>query len=407
VSTDTAGKINVLVLGEVPSGWSQQIELVGVPESWETGYHVEVRSDEEGLAEVLATRLPHAIVTIGSLESFPLLASESIDVRRRWIHFDEVPIARTLAHQLTGVFVDVATRDRFPTEPLVSVFTPTYLSGEMIRRTYESLRRQHYRNWEWVVYDDSPDTATFDIVAGLAEHDHRIRLFRSDRPCGVIGEVKRRCTGLAKGAVLLELDHDDRLTARCLGDVVAGFRAFPDAGFVYTDCAEVFEDGENAVYPHGYAFGFGSYRTEDYDGHTYMVSNYPSINSKTVRHIVGVPNHVRAWSRAGLTAAGGYASEVHVADDYELLLRTFLRTRMVHVRRFGYIQTMSRSTGNTHRRRNREIQRLVALFAHRYEEEIHARFEELGVDDFIWTPSGLDWSIPNPDPTPIANYVLA
>ena len=56
--------------------------------------------------------------------------------------------------------------------------------------------------------------------------------------------------------------------------------------------------------------------------------------------------------------------------------------------------------------RNKEIQRLVRLFAWRYEQQIHERFEELGVDDFIWRDGVLDWTIPNPADAPAANYVL-
>jgi len=119
---------------------------------------------------------------------------------------------------------------------------------------------------------------------------------------------------------------------------------------------------------------------------------------------VGVPNHVRAWRRDAYERAGGYSSEIHVCDDYEFLIRTFLTTRMVHIRRFGYIQYLACDQSNTQRRRNREIQRLVRLFRERYDGEIHQRFEELDVDDFIWQDGTLDWSIPNPDPMPVANY---
>ena len=202
------------------------------------------------------------------------------------------------------------------------------------------------------------------------------------------------------------MDHDDELTDHCLADVVEAFNAFPDAGFVYTDYAEVFEDGEVAGYPEGWGFGFGSYRWEQYQDKNYLVTNYPSINAKTMRDIVGVPNHVRAWRRDAYERTGGYGSEIHVADDYELLVRTFLTTRMVHVQRFGYIQYMQRDGGNTQRRRNKEIQRLVRLFHQRYELEIHARFLELGIDDFIWRDGSLDWSVENPDPAPVANHVM-
>ena len=218
-----------------------------------------------------------------------------------------------------------------------------------------------------------------------------MRIFRSDESCGIIGEVKRRCCGLARGSILAELDHDDELTANCLSDVVEAFNAYPEAGFAYTDCAEIFENGLNGTYGDNYAFGFGSYRPQVYRDHVYAVSNYPEVNAKTARHIVGMPNHIRAWRTSAYHAAGGHNPEVHVADDYELCIRTFLSTRMVHIQRFGYIQYLGDGGENTQRRRNREIQRLVASFAWRYEDQIHRRFLELGVDDYIHTGTGLDW----------------
>jgi O-antigen biosynthesis protein len=81
---------------------------------------------------------------------------------------------------------------------------------------------------------------------------------------------------------------------------------------------------------------------------------------------------------------------------------------MVHIQRFGYIQHYNNaSSGNTQRQRNAEIQRLVKYVMIRYNDQIHQRFEELGVDDFIWHDGGgLDWEMPNPPDTPIANYQM-
>ena len=106
-----------------------------------------------------------------------------------------------------------------------------------------------------------------------------------------------------------------------------------------------------------------------------------------------MPNHARAWTREAYYAAGGHSPEVHVADDYELCIRTFLTTRMINVKRFGYIQHLNTSGSNTQRVRNKEIQRLVRYFAYQYDQQIHDRFEELEVDDFIWTVAGNDWSL--------------
>lgn len=398
--------IKVLLLGHPDPGVGDAMIIEGRPPHEADDLDTLARVDDHDIARVIAEFRPHVIFTFGAADEFTELGRMSIDTRRRWVHYDSPPPPAELAETALTVFVDVATRDRFPELPLVSVFTPTYRTGERLRRPLQSLLAQTYTNWEWVVYDDSPDGETFEQLSAAASLDPRIRVFRGDGNSGIIGEVKRRLCGLARGKILVELDHDDELTDHCLSDLVEAFQTFPDAGFVYTDCAELFEDGEAASYGDSYAFGFGTYRLETYRGLNLYVTNYPSVNAKTIRHIVGVPNHVRAWRRDAYERIGGHGSEVHVCDDYELLVRTFLTTRMVHVQRLGYLQYLQRDGGNTQRLRNKEIQRLVRLFAWRYEQQIHDRFEELGVDDFIWRDGVLDWTIPNPADAPAANYVL-
>lgn len=401
-----ADLIDVVLVGHPDPYWGERLVLVDAPDTWADGFSLRTLPDDSLLEDALARRRPHVIVSFGPVDQLTRLAGQNLEIRRRWIHHDDFGVDPvSVAGEILGVFVDVATRKRFAERPLVSVFTPTYRTGELLIRAYRSLIAQTYDNWEWVVYDDSPDDETFRLASTIADADHRVSVFRSDRPSGVIGEVKRRCVGLTAGDVVVELDHDDELMATCLDDVVTALARFPKAGFVYSDCAEVFDDGSNHAYGERFAFGRGSYRREIHQGREYLVTNYPPVDAKTVRHIVGMPNHVRAWTRTAYQTTGGYGRDVHIADDYDLCIRTFLTAEMVHVQRLGYVQYLGNSGRNTQFTRNREIQRLVALFAGRYEDEIHARFVELGVDDYIWTPDGLRWDVPDPQPLPIANHV--
>ncbi|MEI7623999.1 MAG: glycosyltransferase [Actinomycetes bacterium] len=385
--------ITVVLIGHPDPDAAEKLRLDYMDYTQADGFSVRLLDSDVDLARTLAEEPAHVIFTFGEIDSYPVLNAAPLDIRRRWSHFTEFDVSFVdLATRALNGFIDVATNDRFPQEPLVSVFTPTWRTGDRIFRAYKSLCDQTYKNWEWIIYDDSPEgDSTWDLLKGIRAGDPRVHIFRSDESCGIIGEVKRRCCGLARGSILAELDHDDELTANCLSDVVEAFNAYPEAGFAYTDCAEIFENGLNGTYGDTYAFGFGSYRPQVYRDHVYAVTNYPEVNAKTARHIVGMPNHIRAWRTSAYHATGGYSPEVHVADDYELCIRTFLTTRMVHIQRFGYIQYLGDGGENTQRRRNREIQRLVAAFAWRYEDQIHKRLLELGVDDYIHTGTGLDW----------------
>jgi glycosyltransferase involved in cell wall biosynthesis len=399
----------VCVFGLPDPELARKIRLRAAPDVEAAHFDLHLFENDHDLSRILVELRPQVLVSFGSEADYKQLLHAPLDVRRRWIHFADAHVdPAALAEGIMQAFVLDATTPRFPELPLVSVFTPTYKTGFRIERPLRSLLQQSYENWEWIIYDDSPDDgATFAEMSALCQTDQRIRAFRADRHSGVIGEVKRRACGLARGELLLELDHDDELTLSAIADLVECRNRFPDAGFFYSDCAEIFSDGENAVYGDHYAFDYGTYRSQQYKGHTYAVTNYPDINPKTIRHIVGVPNHFRAWTRAGYLAAGGHSPDVHVCDDYELLLRTFLKTRMVHIRRFGYIQHHDRAGGsNTQRVRNQEIQRLTRYFMDRYNQAIHERFIELGVDDFIWGEGGrLNFEVPNPPAAVVANYV--
>ncbi len=403
-----------------------RVWLVGPPEGFDTrsvrladagvheaaGYEITTSADDRELWTELARRRPHVIVTFGRPEAHPALLSAPLDVRKRWIDAPPPVDPSALARRILDTFVANAAEDRFPERPLVSVATPTYRTGhEAIDRAYRSLLDQTYAEWEWVLYDDSDDDgATFAALAELAERDPRVRAFRGSRHDGSIGSVKRTACGLADGALVVELDHDDRLLPRCLERVVQAATTFPEAGFFYSDGADVLDDGSPACFGDGWAFGFGRYRREVIDARELLVQCYPPVNAKTIRHITGAPNHVRAWRAPAYWACGGHRRDLLVADDHDLCIRMFLTTRMVHIPECSYLQVHHRpdaGRANAQRSRNREIQRLTRALLDHHGAAIHRRFVELGVDDFIWAGDGqLDWSRPGPPDGAPANLVL-
>ncbi len=360
------------------------------------------------LERMLVRDRPDVIITSGSRAAFPSLAHAPSEVRKRWLHYDKLPESTELGLQafncyLTNLFPGPGGEET----PLVTVFTPTYRTGNRIRRPYQSLREQTYANWEWIVVDDSDDRGqTIDMLTRLAKTDHRIQVFKPWMHSGVIGRLKHWACSLGSGQILVELDHDDALTDHALDLVVQGFRQFPEAGFLYTDCAEIQEDGTNIMYRDGWAFGYGSYADVEYRGRRYKSGSGGNINAKTIRHIVSAPNHLRAWRKAFYDSIGGHNRELHVADDYELLVRTFLGTRMIRVPKLGYIQYRG---GSAQHVRNGDIHRHVRAIRAHYDGRIHARLLELGCEDFSWDESRgcSDYTRPNPEVESHATLVVA
>ncbi len=363
-------------------------------------------SSDSRLERVLIKDKPQVLITIGKRHTFPNLIKAPFEVRKRWIHYDVLPDLNQLGLDAYNCYL----RNLFDGHgaddvPLVTVFTPAYKTGEKIHRPFRSLKEQSYTNWEWILVDDSDDGGeTFKMLNNLAKKDHRIQVFKPWEHSGVIGKLKNWACSLGKGHILIELDHDDALTDYALDCVVKGFQQFPGAGFLYTDCAEIFEDGTNFTYRKGWAFGYGSYADVEYKGKLYKSGSGGNINAKTIRHIISSPNHLRAWRKSFYESIGGHNKELHVADDYEILVRTFLYTRMVRVPMLGYIQYIGNSTQQV---RNKDIHRHVRSIRAHYDRMIHERLLELGCEDFTWDEKNdcSDLSRSNPEIESPANWI--
>lgn len=355
---------------------------------------------DENLNAILSRERPDTIASFGNRDKYASLQSAPYEVQRRWLHFEALPLSDAdLERAGAMVFCKFLHyvlmfngKSSGSRPPLVSVFTPTFHTGSRIRRrAYRSLQRQTYTNWEWVVVDDSEsDDSTFQILKGMADAEPRLSIYSSAHHSGKIGEVKRRACALSQGDILVELDHDDELTPNALFDIVQTFQQNPHVGFVYSDWAEVADDtGTPLCYSDGWAFGYGSYRTENYNGLELFVANSPPVNAQTIRHITGVPNHVRAWQRDVYWDIGGHNPALHIADDYELLLRTFLHAPMEHIPKLCYVQYLNTGS-NTQNTRRSEIQRLVRCFRDHYEQQIHERLVQLNLPDPMPSAPGQD-----------------
>ena len=169
---------------------------------------------DSDLEKILVRDKPHVVITIGERSSYTNLLKAPFVITKRWLHYDTMPDLQQLGKSaydcyLTNMF-DAGEADG---RPLVTVFTAAYKTGEKIGRAFDSLREQTYSNWEWVIVDDSDDDGkTFKMLSGLARRDHRIQVFKPWVHSGVIGKVKNWACSLAKGHLLVELDHDDELT---------------------------------------------------------------------------------------------------------------------------------------------------------------------------------------------------
>lgn len=250
----------------------------------------------------------------------------------------------------------------------ISIVTCTYNTGaETLARTWASLKAQTFTDWEWVIYDDSPNMDTYNQAYGFCSDErYKVRIYRPHVPSGGnIGYVKRCAFGLGLGEILVELDHDDELTTDCLERVSLAF-SDSDVGFVYSDWCEITPSGFSGKYPDGWGFGYGDHYWDEQ--HQVWAMKAPELNRTTMSHIVAAPNHVRAWRASAYHAIGGHNPAYQIADDYELCVRTVLGTKVAYIPKMLYKQHIGDHTAQ--RQRNGLIQTLVAEISNTYSDKL-------------------------------------
>ena len=283
-------------------------------------------------------------------------------MRDRWIHFNKVTELDEFNRAVNYCFIYNCTYEREHVRPIFSVFTPTYNSYHKIERAYNSLKLQTLKDWEFVIIDDSPDDKHFEFLKKLIAHDSRVRLYRRSENSGNIGNVKNEAVSLCRGKYVLEFDHDDEILPFVLDDAASYFNTHENVGFIYMDCISLYENGNNYCYGDFICKGYGSYYCQKYGDKWVYVYNTPNINNITLSHLVCCPNHPRIWRKSVLISAGGYSEFLPICDDYEIILRTSLHTKMAKIHKFGYIQYMNDNNNNFSLIRNSEINRIGPEF---------------------------------------------
>jgi len=352
-------------------------------------------SDKEDLNKLFDSNY-QILITYGDDESEYIPNVNSIIADRmhnRWIHFKTIQNIEEFNRAVNYCFIHNCTLERKLSRPVFSVFTPTYNSYHKIERAYNSLKAQTLKDWEFVIIDDSPDDDHFNFLRKLMINDSRVRLYRKSENNGNIGNVKNEAVGLCRGKYVLEFDHDDEILPFVLNDAATYFDTNPEVGFIYMDCISLYENGNNHFFGDYICKGYGSYYSQKYHGKWVYVYNTPNINNITLSHLVCCPNHPRIWRKTALIEAGSYCEFLPICDDYEIIIRTAITTKIAKIHKFGYIQYMNDNNNNFSLIRNGEINRIGPNYISPifYEQlKINHRMKELNAyedEEYIYNHS--------------------
>ena len=212
--------------------------------------------------------------------------------------------------------------------PFFSIITPTHNTRHLLRAA-DSLASQTFKDFEWIIMPNGD--AVLPDLDRLP--NHRI-VNPSDPKSKAIGLYKKECCEVAKGNVLVELDHDDELTPDCLEELYAAFSADPELDFAYSNDADLDQNFEPFVY--GKAFGWDD-RPFSYKGRIIKEQLSFPPTAASFSRIWYAPNHVRAWKKSFYDRIGGHNITMEVLDDQDLLARTYIQGKVKLINKCLYI----------------------------------------------------------------------
>ena len=160
--------------------------------------------------------------------------------------------------------------------PLVSVLTPVYNGAEFLEACIESVLKQNYQNYEYIIINNCSTDRTLEIAQAYAKQDRRIRVHDNTDFVAVIANHNIAFGLISPAAKYCKVvSADDFIFPECLERMVEFGEAHPSAGiigsyqlsgdfirwqgFAYPQavltgvemCRRVFLGGDNS-------FGFGS-----------------------------------------------------------------------------------------------------------------------------------------------------
>lgn len=361
------------------------IKLLQIGTPIQLPYELKVISDSAAIMMAIAQFQPDVIMTTSFIPG--VMNGSTFELRKRWIHVPADTKPEDAMRAVENCYsYNLWTEHQYQaTNPLISVYTGTYNTGDYLRETYQSLKEQSYPTWEWVVIDDHSTDGTWERLEKLAEEDVRVRPYRSGKRLEKIGAVKEMATRLCRGAYLVELDHDDLLADFALAEIKNAFESDPKIGFVYSNSINFFENGEFHRFGKD-GFWDNRYREIEYRGKKYLECLQPDAWGRFDNHplsqwftylTVG-PNHVRAYRKTFFDELGGYNPNLPVADDLDLFLRAFLSSvppelegklsawKCHLIDKPAYKYRYKDGYGNTTFKRNKSIQDHVQLVRQNY-----------------------------------------
>lgn len=166
---------------------------------------------------------------------------------------------------------------------LITVFTPTYNRAEMLKRTFESLCSQTFKDFEWLIVDDGSSDNTTEVVNSfIAKAFFPIRYIKKEN--GGKHTAHNLAVSEARGELFFTVDSDDWIPAQSLHLIASRFKS-------YSQCKQVIGEIALKDYPDGQLIG----RSFSRDNYFSSLSELELKGEKGERSLVFKTNALRNY----------------------------------------------------------------------------------------------------------------
>jgi len=118
-------------------------------------------------------------------------------------------------------------------EPFVSIVTPVYNTEKYLKECIESVIRQNYENWEYLIVNNVSTDGTLEIAQRYAQKDSRIRIHNNDNFLDQLQNWNHAMRQISPESKYCKVVHaDDWLFPECVSKMVALSEANPSVGIV-------------------------------------------------------------------------------------------------------------------------------------------------------------------------------
>lgn len=112
--------------------------------------------------------------------------------------------------------------------PYLTILTPTYNRGELLKKCYESLKVQTNKEFQWLIVDDGSTDDTERIARDFCEESPQMNIKYLRKANGGKHTALNYAHSYIEGDYVLILDSDDTLTKVAVAEAYAGWSNYED-----------------------------------------------------------------------------------------------------------------------------------------------------------------------------------